>query len=183
MSGKPKWPASGNQIQVQVTKPAAMSLALKAMRSERALNDLIKAFANKDQETARLAAWAMAYISDQKPEILNPHKKKILEATLRSGLHPGVRRGGLRVFESGEIPSALEGKVFDFAVRTLEDASETIASRAYAITILAKIFPRYPETGGELKSLLERILPGAGAAISYRGKKLIREINRAAEKG
>jgi hypothetical protein len=36
---------------------------------------------------------------------------------------------------------------------------------------------------GELKSLLERILPGAGAAISYRGKKLIREINRAAEKG
>jgi hypothetical protein len=135
MSGKPKWPASGNQIQVQVTKPAAMSLALKAMRSERALNDLIKAFADKDQETARLAAWAMAYISDQKPEILNPHKKKILEATLRSGLHPGVRRGGLRVFESGEIPSALEGKVFDFAVRTLEDASETIASRAYAITI------------------------------------------------
>ena len=123
-------------------------------------------------------------IVDLDPALLMPHLPTMLE-NLDRGLHDAVKRATMRVFQIVEIPEAIEGEVFDYAMKYLVDPDEPIAVRAYSITIARRFCQRYPALRHELIPAIREVMqhspPAAIMSRARRDIKLLESLTDADE--
>lgn len=112
-----------------------------------------------DDEVAvlQIAGAVLGKIIDLDQEILVPHLSK-LHKNLRANPHDAAKRATMRVLQSIEIPEAVEGEVFDVAMRFVSDVDEAVAIRAFSMTVARRMCQRYPPLRHELLPILRELI-------------------------
>ena len=132
---------------------------------------LLNLCVDPELEVQKNAGAVVGKIIDLDRGILVPHLPRLLD-NLKTNPHDAVKRGTLRVLERIEIPEAVEGEVFDIAMRYVSDYKEPIAIRANAMTTAHRLCQRYPSLRSELQPIVEDLLQQkSSAGITARARR------------
>ena len=130
---------------------------------------LMDAFFNSEEKTARIAAWIMSDCVEKHPELVAPYLEKLLPI-LNKPVHSAFKRNIVRLLQHIEIPEHLRGEVANACFELLLNKKETIAVKAFSITVIQNIAKFEPDLLQELRLVLDEQLPYASAAIISRYK-------------
>ncbi|WP_116108688.1 hypothetical protein [Lewinella sp. IMCC34191] len=124
------------------------------------------------------ASMVVGHLGRIKPGWLLPYLDDMLEV-LTGPRHPAVRRNLLRYLSElppEVIPGRLHGKAADRALKITDTAEEPVASRVFAMQIVANLCELYPDLAGELRDCLEFHLPRASPGFRSRSRKILAQL-------
>ena len=119
---------------------------------------LMHVFLTGEYRVVQRAAHVISIVAEQNVQLLQPHLGAMIARMQEADLPVAVKRNVVRVLQHQEIPEALHGPVMNTCFDLLADVKETIAVRAFSITVLANLAKHYPEIKQELKVVLEEAL-------------------------
>jgi hypothetical protein len=134
--------------------------------------DLMSIFFNDEYRISQRAAYVFMLSVDRYPKLVKPYLKKLIDQLDRKDVHDSIRRNVVRALQCIEIPKNLDGLIFSKCVEFIEDMSEPIAIRAFAITVATRIAEREPELINELCLTVEKYIPNPTPAFCVRIRKL-----------
>ena len=127
---------------------------------------------------AQLASWPMSIACEAHPELGGLWVKKMLNLLDRP-MHPAVHRKMIRAMQFCSLPKPMHGAITDRMFTIMQDPSQTIASRAFSITVGLRMVAQYPELASEFKLVLEEVLRSSpGPAVRSRAKQAFRVLDR-----
>ena len=135
--------------------------------------ELMSVFFEGEYRLTQRAAWPMNYVAIRQPQLIRPYLKRLVNQLERKDVHNAVRRNVVRLLEDIEIPSNLKGKVYSVCIDLLDDISEPIAVRAFAMTVAAKIAKSEPDLLNELQLVITTHLPTFSAALQSRARRIL----------
>jgi hypothetical protein len=77
------------------------------------------------------------------------------------------------------IPERLHGEVMNICFEYIASPDESVAVKAFSLTILQNLSKQYPEIKNELKLVIEERWDHETAAFRSRAKKILKEIEKA----
>jgi hypothetical protein len=119
------------------------------------LNALMQLFLGDEYRVVQRAAHILGIIGERQPEMLQPHLPEMLQRMQEGGQPVAVKRNVVRLLQYRDIPEALHGEVMNICFELLADVQETVAVRAFSMTVLAKLATIYPDLKQELRVLIE----------------------------
>jgi hypothetical protein len=132
-----------------------------------------------DKIVSQRASWPFGYAAVEHPELVKPHISKLIKKLAEPNNHPAITRSILRVFQEMDIPSKYLGTLVDLSFKFILNESEPIATRAFAISVAARICKHYPELKKELLLILTDLRERPHApAIAARIKFALNELKR-----
>ena len=151
------------------------SIAADCIASPKKITLLLGHCTDPDVAVQQNAGAVLGKIVNLDQEILVPHLPMML-TNLKTRPHDAVKRATMRVLQIIEIPEAVEGEVFDVAMRYVSDPGEPIAVRAFSMTVARRICERYPTLRHELLHVVRGFLfeQKVSTAIMTRAKKEIK---------
>jgi hypothetical protein len=164
------------EILKEHSKPHALVIANHACKSKNNFKELMKYFLDDEYRLAQRAAWSVSWAARQKPEMIFPHIKDLVEVLHRKNVHDTVIRNSVRVLQEIEIPEKYQGEVMDACFQFLESPSTAVAIKAFAMTTLFNLSKKYPEIKSELKLIIEDRLEHETAAFKSRAKKILPKL-------
>jgi len=138
---------------------------------------LVQLFLQDEYRVVQRAAWIISYVAQQSPELIVPHLPAMVQRMDDAGIPVAVKRNVTRVLQFLPIPPALHGPVMNRCFELLTDPEETIAVRAFSMTVLANLAKEYPDIRNEIRLVLEDELqhqPSPGFAS--RAKKVLKML-------
>lgn len=139
--------------------------------------ELVKLFLKGPYRVSQRAAWPISYCVEANPQLIDPHLKRIVRNLSAGDLSVAVKRNIVRLLQFIPIPKSLQGEVADTCFQFLKDGHETIAVRAFSMSVLFNIAQVETELQRELQIALEDLLPHASVAIRTRARNLLRRLN------
>ncbi len=141
---------------------------------------LMELVQSDDPQQAAKAAWPISYIFQDRPHWLAPYFDLIGNMLNREDMHPGIIRNLLRALQEVKtgIPEAAAGSIMNACFNRLLDAKETIAIKAFSITVLYHLSQTYPDIKEELISTLEFVLPTSSTGVRNRGEKTLKMLRK-----
>ena len=140
------------------------------------LKALMRLFLRGEFRTSQRAAWVVAIIAGQHPELFHPYLKKMLSRMQEAGVHDAVKRSVVQILQDIEIPDDLLGATANLCFEQLSSAEAPIAVKCYSMTVLAHIAEREPELGRELQLVIEQQLPYSSAGFRARARETLKAI-------
>jgi len=119
------------------------------------------------------AAGAVTYCAEYHRELVKPYFNKLVEQLERSDVHVAVRRNVVRMFQFIDIPKRYEGRVFDACYNLLDNPRESIAVRAFALTVAAKVAKDMPDLLNELLLVAKKYPQAASAGFRSRCQSVL----------
>lgn len=141
------------------------------------LAQLVELFLHDEYRVVQRAAWILSYVAQKHPELMQPHLPAMVKRMEDSGIPVAVKRNVTRLLQFQPIPPALHGLVMHHCFEMLANPEETIAVRAFSMTVLAKLAKEYPDIRNEIRLVLEDELqhqPSPGFAS--RAKKVLKML-------
>lgn len=127
------------------------------------------------------AAWAMMHACKRNPDFFIPYTNNVTLQKCLSHPNNGVRRCCLKIISEYMNFNLLEDKGFilDFGFNIIENPSEAVANKVYAMEIIYKICKNEPDLANEvlilLKTMLEEDqLPG----FRSKANKIVKALNK-----
>lgn len=143
------------------------------------MKQLIELFLHDEYRVVQRAAWIMSIVAEKQPQLLTPHLHVMVNRMGDDGIPVAVKRNVVRVLQHLDIPDDLQGPVMDHCFRFLEDRQETVAVKAFSMTVLARLAKLYPDIRQEIVLLIEDLLrEGATPGIVSRGKRTLKELEK-----
>lgn len=149
------------------------------------LAELLRVFWYGTPREKQLAAGVLGWAGVRHPAWLVPHIPGLLAAAQPdTGHHPAVRRCVARMLQFLPVPEEWQASAFDLCLRLLENPTEAVAIRAYALTAAVRLAKPHPELAAEVLAAAEKALATtASAALHNRAarelpklRSLIREV-------
>ena len=112
------------------------------------------------------------YMSDLNRRIVDPYIDKLID-TLNTECHDAVKRCIFKMFQYTSFNEKQTGRVVDTAFRHVENRSNAIAIRVFAMTTLYNITKTYPELYDELVACISANLSEESAGFKNRAGKII----------
>ncbi len=119
------------------------------------------------------AAWVAEGVSEQFPEMINPHVTSLIRA-LPACTHPGTRRNVLKILSRTPIPEEEQGMLIDQCFGWMLDLNEPVAVKVYCMQIIANHLDTYPELSNELREVIEDQWDRNSPGFQSRGRKILR---------
>ena len=138
--------------------------------------ELVELFFSAEYRITQRASWALSLCCENDPGLLKPYFGKLLRFIKRDDVHDAVRRNGFRILQYVPIPKRYQSDLLDLSFKMLQDKSQAIAIRVFAMTVLSRIIDDYPELQRELRIIIEDEMPYAKPAFTSRGKKLLKTL-------
>lgn len=135
--------------------------------------ELMKLFFANDYRLTQRAAWPMNYCAEANPPLIYPYLPKLLNCLSREDGHAAVKRNIVRLLQYIEIPKKLTGKVYSLCVDLIEDQSEPVAVRAFALTVASRIAKAEPALLNELQLIIRQHLSHATIAFQKRAQEIL----------
>lgn len=138
---------------------------------------LVDLFLYDEYRVVQRAARVVSLVAEKQPQLLGPHLEAVVLHMQDAGIPVAVKRNVVRLLQHIDIPESLHGPVMNSCFDLLADPKETIAVRAFSMTVLARLAQQYPELGQELTVVIEDVLahePSAG--LRSRGNKVLKAI-------
>jgi hypothetical protein len=121
------------------------------------------------------ASWVISIITDKYPDLLKPYIKKLVNQ-MDLFEHSGIRRNLLRYISSIDIPSPLEGRLYDLCFLYLNSRSEPPAVKVHCMQVLFNIAQKEPDLKNELRLVIEELINHESAAIKSRSRHLLSKL-------
>lgn len=157
------------------------SKVLKAIsyigNSKSKFNKFIEEFKKSEDRDAQKLAWIIGTIVDTQPQLISPHVSSLLKK-LKHPCHAAVKRNVLRALDKINIQEDDLGLAAYIVFGLLDDPAETIAVRAFAMSILLKICTLEPELAPELIAMLELHIPSETAGFRSKANKIIKILSK-----
>jgi len=131
---------------------------------------------NDEYRVVQRAAWPMSYCSITYPQLIQKHLGKLIRNLKQPKLHDSVKRNTVRLLQHLTIPQRLHGKVMSICFEYIASPDETVAVKAFSLTILQNLSKQYPEIKNELKLIIEERWEHETAAFRSRAKKILKEL-------
>jgi uncharacterized protein (UPF0262 family) len=84
----------------------------------------------------------------------------------------------MRVYQWADIPEEIEGKLFDIAIRFLQDSEQPIAVKVFSMTAAHRVVERYPDLANELYEAIRQCMPHGSAGLKNRGNKTLKMLEK-----
>src|SRR5258705_5320496 len=73
-------------------------------------SQLVNLFLSGPYRITQRAAWPLSCCVENNPKLIEPHLKKILNYTLKPGVHDAVKRNVVRLLQFIDVPLRLQGQ-------------------------------------------------------------------------
>lgn len=157
----------------------AEAIAAYVGKSAERMAELVDLFLHDEYRVVQRAAGPLSLIAEERPELLAPHLEAMVMRVDEPGIPVSVKRNVVRLLQFVEVPESLHGVVMDLCFRLLEDPQETVAVRAFSMTVLANLAKTYPAIGREIALLIEEQLrEGATPGFVSRARKTLLELGK-----
>ena len=138
---------------------------------------LINLFLHDEYRVVQRAAWVMSIVAEKQPALIKPHLKAMVDRMGDAGIPVAVKRNVVRVLQHIPVPEKLQGPVMDYCFRFLEDPLETVAVKAFSMTVLANLAQQFPDIKNEIILLIEdQMREGALPGFKSRAKKTLKQL-------
>ncbi len=136
-------------------------------------------FLGNEYRLAQRAAYSINFCGTNHPNLITPLIPKMLLKLEDKNVHDAVKRNSLRLFQFISIPKKYHGKVVQTSFKLLQDYSQPIAIRVFAMTTIANLCPLYPELSNELLPIIQKELSqNPKPAYISRAKKALKIIQK-----
>lgn len=137
----------------------------------------IHLFLHDEYRVVQRAAWVLSVVAEKHYELARPWLPQMIAKMQEPGVHVAVKRNVVRILQFLEIPEELHGDVMNVCFDMLADPKETIAVRAFSMTVLTNMSKYYPDIKHELIAIIEdQLEQGASPGFIVRSKKLLKEL-------
>jgi len=135
--------------------------------------ELMKIFFEGEYRPTQCAAWPMSVCVEKHPQLILPYLNKLVDQLERRDIHNAVKRNTLRLLQFIEIPKKLHGKIYSICVDLIDDISEPVAVRAFALTVAIKIAGKESALLDELRLIAKAHLPDTSVAFHKRAREIL----------
>lgn len=167
-----------NQILKEHTKQNCNEIVEWVGNDVSRFNQLFDLFLHDEYSVTQRAAWPMSYCVIAHPEFMKNNFDQLVKNLQKQNIHDSIKRNTVRLLQSMEIPHEQEGAVMEICFNYVESATEAVAIKAFALSVLGKLAKKYPEIIPEIKLLIAEQSPHQTAAFKGRAKKLLKEFDR-----
>jgi hypothetical protein len=143
-------------------------------QSQQRFDELFKLFLSKDTDMSRRAAWSLSYCTRAYPKLINKHLGKLIKNLQKEDLHDAIKRNSVRILEHIDIPKRYHGDTMNTCFNFIQSPGESVAIKAFSLTVLGNLLPLYPDIRNELKLVIEECWEHETAAFRSRAKKLLK---------
>jgi hypothetical protein len=123
------------------------------------------------------AAWTLDILDRKHPELLTPHIEILLK-NLPNVKNDSVKRPVLSILSKRRFSKKHQGILVDYAFDILQNNNEKIASKVFAMEIIAKIAEDEPDLIGELFSVIDLQYKDASAGFRARARNVRRTLQK-----
>lgn len=172
------------EILKEHSKAQAQKIAHWIGNNKERFAQLVQLFLHDEYRVVQRSAWVISVVCEQFPNLLLPHLPILVKRMSDADMPVAVKRNVVRALQKTEIPEALHGTVINACFEFLADPKETIAVRAFSMTVLDNLSQFYPDVRQELFTLLEEEMqhqPSAGfrsRAQKILAKKLMKSNHK-----
>ncbi len=138
---------------------------------------LITLMADKDLFIAQNAAWVMSDAVKINKQLVKPHFEQLHNIIINTKTD-GIKRNILRVWQWVQIPENMQYNVADICLQYLQNHKETVAVKAFSLTVLQNMMVYIPELKEEILFEIEKQLPNSTAAFQHRAKAFIAFVHK-----
>ncbi len=138
---------------------------------------LMKLFLKGEYRVTQRSAWIVNSCAERYPHLLRPYLKQMIARMEEPGVHVSVRRNVVRILQFIDIPKHLLGMTATVCFKYLGSAKETIAVKAFSMTVLGRIALQNPDLKRELRLVIEQQFAYGSAGFCSRARKVLSEIN------
>ncbi len=135
--------------------------------------ELMRLFLGPVYRVSQRAAWAVSNSIEQHPELVKPYYNILIKQLERDDAHVAVRRNVVRLLQFVEIPKRYAGRVFDVCYSLLDDPAETVAVRAFSLTVAANLAKDSPELLDELRLVATKYPQVATPGFRSRARRVL----------
>ncbi|MFT5723974.1 MAG: hypothetical protein ACI9JN_001091 [Bacteroidia bacterium] len=121
---------------------------------------------------ARTTSEVIRHMSDINPKIALPFINDLIKK-LDTDCHDGVKRCIFRMFQRTTFTEDQAGKVIEVAFAHLQDRSNPIAVRVFAMTTIYNLCKTYPELFTELEAYITENLSEESTGFQNRANKIL----------
>lgn len=132
--------------------------------------ELMDIFLGAEYRLTQRAAWSLGICSQFHPELAAPHLSKLVDQLERDDVHDAVKRNVTRLLQYIEIPDELSGRILDICFELVDDVSEPVAVRVFAMTVAERIAHDSPDLLNELGLIVDRHLDSTTVAFKKRAE-------------
>ena len=137
-------------------------------------DELFRLFSSGEYRVVQRSGWPMAYCVEKHPAFMKKHFATLLKNVKRTDLHVAVKRNTLRLLQDIDIPVKFRGEIMNLCFEWLQTSAETIAVKAFSLSVLKNLANDHPEIIPEVKLIIEEMLPRETAAFRSRAKQFLK---------
>lgn len=160
------------------SKQTTELIAKYLIQNPNSISTLINLIDTANIAIKQRASWPISVIAQKKPNLLLPYLEELVSKIEESENHPAVNRNIVRGFQYMKIPEEFEGRILNRCFEFISDHNQPVAVKAFSMTVVHNLSKKYPEICGELKTVIESILPNGSAGIKSRGNKILKALNK-----
>lgn len=142
--------------------------------SQARFDELFHLFITGEYRVTQRAAWPISHCVEANPVFIKKNFTKLVDNLQKPNLHDSVKRNTVRLLQYVDIPEKLEGLVMDTCFKYVASATESVAIKAFSLTVLGNLAKKYSEILPEIKLLIEEQLPHQTAAFKSRAKQFLK---------
>jgi hypothetical protein len=142
--------------------------------SQQRFDELFSLFLNDEYRVVQRAAWPVSYCVIAHPEFIKNHWSALIRNLQKPNLHHAVKRNSIRLLQDMDIPPKYQGRIMDICFNYIASPSETVAVKAFSLTVLGNLAKQYPEILPEIKLLIEDQMPRQTAAFRVRARQFLK---------
>lgn len=139
-------------------------------------SELVNLLLEGPYRVTQRAAWPLSCCVERNPNLIKPHLRKILNYTMKPGVHDSIKRNVVRLLQFIEIPKRLQGLTAEVCFQFFSDKKEPVAVRVFSMTVLSTLAKKLPELKNELIPLIEDQMPYGSPGFISRGRKVLKEL-------
>jgi hypothetical protein len=133
----------------------------------------MKLFTGPVYRVSQRAAWPVSFCIERRPEMVKPYYNLLIKQLERDDAHVAVRRNVARLLQFVEIPKRYAGRIFEACYNLVDDPNETVAVRAFALTVAANVAKDSPELLDELRLVAKKYPQCATAGFRSRSRRIL----------
>ena len=135
--------------------------------------ELMAVFLSDEFRPVQRSSWAVNCCVERHPHLASPYLKQLISILYRDDVHSGAHRNILRMLQFVDVPSRYKARLFDICQRFLDDASQPVAVRVFALSAAARIAKGQEALMNELRVLADKHIPHTTVALKVRARRVL----------
>jgi len=136
--------------------------------------ELMQCFLGDEMRLSQRASWPLGFIGEERPHLLKPYHKVLIESLQQEQKHNAIKRNVTRIYQSAPIPEKYEAQLYDICAAFLMDPNEAIAARAFGLRVCERVVEKYPEMANEINEIIKANMEHWSSGLKSRGSKFLK---------